>query len=121
MAEIDQTIVEINDRGDHGHLISWESMANGDDGRPLKMIGSARRSVQVTGTWGTGGRLVIEGSNDGSNYHTLRDIFGNNLNFRSPGGLAEIGVLPRLLRPRVTVGDGTTSLDVSLLVRKETR
>lgn len=111
---------EIQKRGDDGHIITWSDMGIGDVGLPLEMTGSSKRSIQVTGTFSGNGRGDIEGSNDGTNYDILRDIHGNNLKFKA-SGIAQIGVLPRYLRPRIDGGDGGTSLTFSMLVRKETR
>jgi hypothetical protein len=90
-------------------------MPNGNDGEPFQNPGSADRSVQVTGTFGAGGTVVLEGSNDGTNYRTLTDPQGNALSFTS-AGLEAIQEITRYVRPRVTAGDGTTSLTVTLCV-----
>lgn len=111
---------EIQKRGDDGHIITWPDMAIGDVGLPLEMTGSSKRSIQVSGTFSAGAVGVIEGSNNGATYDLLRDITGNNLRFKA-SGIAQIGVLPRYLRPRIDGGDGGTSLTFSMLVRKETR
>ena len=98
-------------------LVSWVSLANGDSGSPVEYHTSADRSVQVVGTFGAGGTVVIEGSNDGTNYVTLTDPQANALSFSS-AGLEAISELTRYIRPRVTGGDGTTSLSVYLIMRK---
>ena len=90
----------------------WLAMANGDDGMPLLINRMTDRSVQVTGTFGAGGTLVIEGSNDGgATWSTLNDLQATALSFTSARleGIAEIATL---IRPRVTAGDGTTALNV---------
>jgi len=81
------------------------------------MPGSADRSVQVTGTFGAGGNLRIEGSNDGTNYSALTDPQGNALDFTATKieGVLE---LTRYIRPRATAGDGTTSLTVTMILRR---
>lgn len=107
---------DINTFGDNGHIVQWTGLLNGDSGVPLDMIGSADRSVQVTGTFGTGGTVLIEGSNDGTNYATLHDPGGNALSLTSAQIVAVLEV-SAYTRPRVSAGDGTTALAVTLLVR----
>lgn len=98
-------------------LLQWEGMTNGDDGSIFTLCQYADRSCQVEGTFGTGGSVVIEGSNDGINYQTLTDTQGNNLSF-SIAKIEQIMEIVRFIRPRVVSGDGTTSITVSMLVRK---
>lgn len=92
----------------------WTGLLNGDDGSPLLIDRRTDRSVQVSGTFGAGGTLVIEGSNDGTNYYTLNDLQGTTLSFTS-ARLEGISEMPLYIRPRVTAGDGTTSLNVFLV------
>lgn len=92
----------------------WEAMPNGNDGTPLLIDRRTDRSVQVSGTFGAGGTVVIEGSNDGTNYYTLNDLQGTALSFTS-ARLEGISEVPLYVRPRVTAGDGTTSINVYLV------
>jgi hypothetical protein len=95
--------------------VVWPAMANGDDGAP-HMVFAADKSVQVAGTFGASGTLVLEGSNDGaspSNWFTLTDPQGNALSFTA-AKIEQISEYTRWVRPRVTNGDGTTALTVRL-------
>lgn len=93
----------------------WSGLSNGDAGTPVRVGNAPQRSVQVTGTFGTGGTVVIEGSNDGgSNWHTLTDPQGNDLSFDA-AGLAAIQESTQSIRPNVTAGDSGTDLSVSLV------
>ncbi len=103
--------------GDHGHVVAWGTLGNGVSGTPLQMIGSADRSVQVEGTFGAGGTVLIEGSNDGVNYRTLHDPGGTALSITSAGIVAVLEI-SAFVRPRVSAGDGSTAIDVTLLVRR---
>jgi hypothetical protein len=112
------TFVNIDTYGDNGHSITWTGLLNGDSGTPLEMIGSADRSVQViSAAFGAGGTVLIEGSNDGVNYSTLHDPGGNVLSFTS-AGIQAVLEISAFIRPRVSAGDGTTSIAVVLLVRR---
>jgi hypothetical protein len=97
----------------------WTGLTNAttDVGEAIDVPGYADRSVQVTGTFGTGGSVRIEGSIDGTNYAVLTDPQGNALDVTA-AKIEAISENVRLLRPRITAGDGTTSLAVTILCRK---
>ena len=120
MATIAAAIEEIKTWGDDCHVITWTPLANGDDGQRIEMPGSADRSVQIEGTFGAGGNLRIEGSNDGTNYRPLVDPQGNALDITS-AKIEQVLEIVRYIRPRVTAGDGTTSLTVTMIVRRPFR
>ncbi len=111
-------------------LVTWGPMANGDVGVPYSSPHMADKSVQVSGTFGAGGNLRIEGSNqqgfDSSGnaltptYATLNDPQGTALNFTA-AGIKAILENTNLVRPNVTAGDGTTSLTVSLCISTPAR
>lgn len=99
-------------------VFTYTNMVNGDDGKPIEAQWAdyADRSVQVTGTLGAGGTATIEGSN-ASTYHALNDPNGNSL---AVNALKIEQILESCLRmrPRITAGDGTTSLTVVFYCRK---
>lgn len=99
---------------------TWAAMSNGDDGEVLSTEAIAQyldRTFQVTGTFGAGGTMVIEGTNDGVNYYTLDDPQGIPLSITTAGIYQVIQVTLKM-RPRVSAGDGTTSLVVTGLLRR---
>jgi hypothetical protein len=122
MATITPTISNSGKFGDNTIIYSWASMTNAtsDVGAALELPGWADRSVQITGTFGASGTCVIEGSNDGTNYVTLNNLQGSALSLGSATikGIAEI---TRYVRPRITNGDGTTSLTVTIMARKASK
>ena len=99
-------------------LLSFGPMANGDTGQPAQFPAWADCSWQVTGTFGAGGNVAVEGSNDGVNYETLNDPFGVALNF-SAAALKQCTEHAQYLRPHVTAGDGTTAVMVTALFRRQ--
>lgn len=103
--------------GENYAVAKWDNIPNGNDGQVVEMPAYADRSVQVGGTFGTGGTVVLEGSNDGATYATLKDPFGNDISFTA-AGLKQVVEICKYMRPRVTAGDGTTAIDVTLLMRK---
>ena len=116
MATRNATVSDFSDGG-NARLITWPGLLNGDDGAPAQWVEFADRCFQVTGTFGTGGSLTIQGSNDGVNWASLADPQGNALTFTAQK-VEQALELPRFVRPIVTAGDGTTSLVATLCMRK---
>lgn len=100
-------------------LAQWTGLtqATTDDGAPVELPSYPDRSVQVTGTLGAGGSLRIEGSIDGTNYAVLTDPQGNDLNITTLK-IESIMEVVRFIRPRITAGDGTTSLACTIIFRR---
>jgi hypothetical protein len=124
MASILPAIVFANNNDDKdGWILTWSPMRNGDIGitpsqyQPL-FCGYRDRSLQVEGTAGAGFNLAWEGSNDGVNYHALKDPFNEVLNLATVGVIAEILEACVFYRPHVTSGDGTTSVAVTAFYGK---
>lgn len=115
MATIDH--VRKNTNNARTILATWSDMAFGDVGNTLPFSQYADKSVQVIGTFGVGGSLVIEGSNDGVNFATLTDVQGNDLNFLT-AKIETVTEATLVVRPRVAGGDGSTSISVILLARE---
>ncbi len=97
-------------------IFKWECLEVADNGDGVEFSMYADRSVQVSGTFGISGNVVIEGSNDGVNYYTLNGLQGNALEFAT-GGVEMISEITQFIRPRVTAGDGTTDLTVTILAK----
>lgn len=107
-----------------GFHFDWAGLANGDTGAPAAGTLTASdyipwldRTFQVTGTFGVGGTVVIEGTNDGTNWATLTSPNGVPLSFTA-AGIGQVTEVVMQMRPRVTGGDGTTSLNVNAFYRR---
>jgi hypothetical protein len=98
-------------------LHSW-TLVNGEAGAAQEELSSGDRCFQVTGTFGTGGTVIIEGSVDGTNWFQLRDPSSTLLSFTAAGLKAVLEAVP-YIRPRVTGGDGTTSLVCLISLRRK--
>jgi len=93
---------------------TWSGLLVSDDGQPAEIIyGQGRIWVQVSGTAGSGGAVVIEGSITGANYGTLNTEGGGAASFSNLGGAALRGT-PFLIRPRVSAGDSNTNFTVHI-------
>ena len=97
--------------------ITWGPMTNGDVGYPARYHSHSDRSVQVVGTFGAGGNVAVQGSLDEVNFSTLNDPQGSpvNLTATSIRAMAEMSTV---IRPAITAGDATTSLTVTMIMRR---
>lgn len=121
MADIIPTITKDVDGNPGAILVKWEALSDASkNGSPIKFTGYTIRSVQVTGTFGASGSVSIRGSNDdGANYHTLSADNSTGAVTFTAAGVKRVSEVTQLTKPVVTVSDGTTDLDVSLLLVRE--
>ena len=93
----------------------WENLANGDSGEPISIPGAPDSTVQVFGTFGSGGTIIFEGTLEKTptTWFPLEDSQGSAISFTAAGGSVVLG-LTRHIRPRVSAGDGTTDLTAIL-------
>lgn len=105
----------------NGKLFSW-NLVNGETGDYIGGEDSAftDKSVQVSGTFGAGGTVVIEGSNDNVTWYTLSSPANAALSFNA-AGLKQIVEAARHTRARVSAGDGTTAIAVAIFARIPTQ
>ncbi len=96
--------------------VFWQGLTDdtNDTGADADLENHADRSVQLIGTLGAGGACTIEGSNDGgTTYATLNDPQGDALVLTALG-IYQVLEFTKIIRPRITAGDGTTDLDLYL-------
>jgi hypothetical protein len=96
--------------------ITWPNMKQGDVGEPVTFSLHQDRSVQVIGTFGTGGSVAINGSNNNVDFVALTDMRGNNLTISQPR-IEQIEDCTYAVRPEVVSGDPTTNLSVIIFAR----
>jgi len=96
---------------------TWTGLLNTDTGDLFQFPDWADRCIQVFGTFGAGGTILIEGSNDGVNWGTLNDTNGVALSLTA-ASLRQMSEAPLFIRPRVSAGDGTTSLTATVVCRR---
>lgn len=102
--------------GNRTAVYLWETLTETDsDGGPLDSATFSDKTVQVVGDFGSGGIVVLEGSNDGTNWETLSDAQGNALSFTS-AGMEIVLENPFQIRPFVTDGI-SVDVDVYLCVK----
>ncbi len=83
----------------------------------IEWVEFADRSVHVYGTFGAGGTILIEGSNDGIEWDTINNVQGTALSFTIKN-LKQVAEVSRFVRAKVSAGDGTTSIRVAFLLRR---
>lgn len=101
-------------------IIGWTGLLNGDTGAAVEMVDFADKTVTFTGTFGAGGTIKLQGSNDNSNWFDMTDGQGNAIS-KTAAGMELVAEGPRYIRPSVTAGDGTTSLAAQVLCRRTGR
>lgn len=117
MAERSAVIDQIETYKDDAHIITWTGLLNGDTGESKSMPGSSDRSIQFSGTFGAGGTIEVQGSNDGTNWIVLTDLQGNAIT-KTVASIEMITEVTRHIRVEVTAGDGTTDLTATLLLKR---
>jgi hypothetical protein len=94
-------------------------MAHADTvGDAVELSAWQDRTVHLFGTWDSA-TVVIQGSNDGNDWQTLRDPAGNNLSFTA-NGLKAILELPRYIRPSKSGGAASDAVTVIINARGDT-
>lgn len=117
---ISVTTVTVGNDRDRVYAKTWETMVYPSTGEAVELPHFEDRSIQVQGTFGSGGTCVLRGSNDGTNYHTLKDPQGNSISFTA-AGIKQVQEITRYVYPEVTAGNGSTDLDVTMLFRRGLR
>lgn len=101
--------------------VIWTGLLNGDSGSPVELPEFPDRTVQVYGTFGVGGSINLEGSNDKTTesptYALLTDPQGTAVT-KTAAAMEVFEECPLIIRPNVTAGDGTTSLTVKMVCRR---
>lgn len=90
--------------GNRSAVLTWPALATSDEGDAQETLDLADRSAAFTGTFG-GATATLQGSNDGTNWFTLTDPFGNAVS-RTTAGLVQVLEFTRFVRPVVTGGSG---------------
>lgn len=100
---------------ENAHVISWTPLTSANAaGDPIEMAGSSIRSIQFSGTFDSA-TIVLQGSNDGTNYVTLTDPQGNAIS-KTSAGLEQIEETTRYVRPSSSGGSGSQSITATLLI-----
>lgn len=116
MATITPTIVPVTvDPGVRNvYIATWAAIGDADTCTPIPMSGASDRSVQIGGTFGSA-TIVIQGSNDGTNYLPVTDPQGNAIS-KTSAAIEQILELTRFIKPTTSGGTGS-SVTVTVLLK----
>lgn len=118
MATIKVVLTELPNAGEgKAWVASWPNMQNTDVGEVIEAWEFFDRSLQVSGTFGAGGSCALKGSNDKTNFVALTDPQGVAIAVTT-AGIKAVTEVARQVRPEITAGDGTTSLTVTMFLRR---
>jgi hypothetical protein len=94
----------------------WTDYSTADTSTPIKVqnMQGLAGSVQVTGTFG-GATITLQGSNDGTNFVTLKDSAGTAISVTA-AGMAEFSTAALYLKPTST-GGTADNVTVTLILR----
>lgn len=114
MATITPTVVKTGlDPARKTYIVTW-ALGNADTGVAVNLVSAPDRSVQIAGTLGSA-TIVLEGSNDGTNWVTLTDPQGNPIS-KTVAAIEQIEELTLYIRASSSGGSGT-AVTVTLLLR----
>lgn len=116
MSTVNYTINAVNDpsRG-VSWIVTWETLTSANAvGQAFQMPAWSDRSVQFVGTFDSA-TVVLQGSNDGTNWVTLGDPQGNAIS-KTSAALEGVSEITRYVRPSTSGGSGSQDIDVYLLV-----
>lgn len=122
MATRPYTVDSSMSRGGATKCVTWTGLLNGDTGAPIQLSEWSEKTFQTFGTFGAGGTVVIEGSNEATNPTNWSPI--SNRQGTTPFAMSSTTQIntsqdrPIWIRPRVSAGDGTTSLTVAMAAHR---
>lgn len=99
---------------------TWAAIPNGEASQALALANYRLASAQVSGTFGSGGAIQLEGSNDGVTWAILKDVNGTSATWSA--GAKTVFLFtegPLYVRPNCTAGDGTTDFTMVVGLRRQ--
>lgn len=103
------------DLGRGATQFTWDAItgANSEAALELKGAGPLAGCVQVIS--GTAGSVTLQGSNDGTNWATIKDLQGSAIALTALTAIADFTTAARYIRP---LGNGSSSAAVVRLVTR---
>ena len=96
-------------------LHSWTLIQGDATGQAVKIPGAADRAIQFVGTFDSA-TVVLQGSNDGTNWNTLHDTAGNEIS-ASSAIIAAVAENPLYIRPSSSGGGASQAVEAHLMSR----
>ena len=98
--------------------VTWPAVTEADTCTPVSFPAWCERTAQVFGTFGAGGAVTMQGSNDGTNFATMNNRQGAGI-VVTAAGLATSQDLPVWVRPLISAGTGVSVSIVLALHRQD--
>jgi hypothetical protein len=126
--------VTVANKARNAQSATWTGLLNGDTGAPVAEFDYGRTNrtpsgeklsgacVQISGTFGAGGSVQLEGSNDGSTWFVLTGTItaaAPAAIIKTVAYLGQIVQSALSIRPNVTAGDGSTNLTVNVFMARK--
>jgi hypothetical protein len=99
-------------------LVTWGPVTESDTCNPANMGDFSDRSVQIAGTFGAA-TVVMQGSNDGTNYAPITDPQGNSIS-KTSAAIEAMTELCRYVKPTFSGGTGQ-SVTVTMMCKRAVR
>lgn len=93
--------------------ISWDAITGAVGEAALELKGSRSLAGAVQVISGTVGSITLQGSNDGTNWATLKDLQGTDIALTALSAMSEFTTSARYIRP---LGNGVSSAAVVRVV-----
>jgi hypothetical protein len=112
-------ITPVSVNGQPGSITYTWSMGDADTGIAVESGHLPDKHLQVIGTTWDSATLVIQGSNDGANWVTLKAADSSSTTLSITTGSPEYTILsnPKLIRPSTSGGAGTADITISINMR----
>lgn len=99
------------------HTFAWAGLGQSDNGAPAEINGNVVDFViQAVGNFSGSATIGLQGSNDGANWGAIGDPAGAAIAL-GQDELVSPATIPALVRPVVNSGDGSTDINVVVIVR----
>lgn len=119
MATVNPTLTDLTGENSVKMFVWTPLTTTNANGAPAEWVSYADRCIHFTGTFGVGGTVKLQGSNDGVDWQDLTDRQGTAIS-RTAASIKQVTEGTRYVRPFVSAGDGTTAITASLVMRRAT-
>lgn len=103
-------------------IVTWEELTTtNSDGAKAVTVTHSDKCVQAVGNFSGDATLVLQGSNDGTNWFTLSDQSGTEIALTTGDLGALVAENPLYIRPSLSGGDGSADVDVLLVCSPRNR
>ena len=93
-------------------IVTWTGLTTDDTGQPWRRNDYTDKCVTITGDFGSGATVTMQGSNDGTNWFSLTDPQANAI-AKTAAAMEQILENPVWIRPSVS---GGTSPDLDIII-----